>query len=98
MTGVRKTHTAQFKAKVALAAIKEQKTTNELTAEYGIHASQLNNWKKQALMAIPGAFTTKKDKAQADQQMLIDELYKQIGQLTVERDWLKKNLGLLSGH
>ena len=92
MTGVRKTHTAQFKAKVALAAVKEQKTTNELTAEFGIHATQLNLWKKQGLAAISTAFVTKKDKVQKENQVLIDELYKQIGQLTVEKEWLKKSL------
>jgi transposase len=98
MAGVRKTHNAQFKAKVALAAIKEQKTSNELTAEYGIHASQLNNWKKQALDAIPEAFSSKKGKAQDSHQALIDELYQQIGRLTVERDWLKKSLKPFPDH
>jgi transposase len=91
MTGVRKNHTAQFKAKVALAAVKEQKTINELTSEFGIHATQLNLWKKQALEAVSNAFLTKKDKSQSNEH-LIDELYKQIGQLTVEKEWLKKSL------
>lgn len=97
MVGIRKTHTAQFKAKVALAAVKEQKTTNELTAEYGIHTTQVNQWKKQALEAISQAFLSKKDKVQTpDHQQLIDELYKQIGVLTVEKEWLKKSLNALS--
>ena len=49
MTKVRKRHNAEFKSKVAALAIKEQKTINELTAEYGVHATQISNWKKQAL-------------------------------------------------
>ena len=56
MASVRKNHTTEFKAKVAIEAIRQQKTTNELTAEYSVHATQINLWKKQALAAIPGAF------------------------------------------
>ncbi len=55
MTKVRKRHNAEFKSKVAIEAIKEQKTINELTAEYGVHATQISNWKKQALAVIPSA-------------------------------------------
>ena len=58
MTKVRKRHNAEFKSKVAIEAIKEQKTINELTAEYGVHATQISNWKKQALAVIPSAFNT----------------------------------------
>ena len=90
MVNVRKRHTAEFKAKVAVEAIRQQKTTNELTAEYGIHATQINTWKKLALAAIPEAFSTKKEKGQESQQAEIDELHRQIGQLVAERDWLKK--------
>jgi transposase len=94
MMTVRKTHTTQFKTKVALEAIREQKTVNELTAEYGVHATQINTWKKQILSAIPDVFSRKNNKVEQEQQGLVDELYRQIGQLTVERDWLKKNAGL----
>ena len=94
MAGVRKNHSAQFKTKVAIEAIKEHKTINELTAEYGIHASQLSSWKKQALEIIPQAFAGKKDRQQADQQTLIEQLYQQIGQLTVECEFLKKSLSV----
>lgn len=93
----RKTHTVQFKAKVALDAIREQKTINALTTEYGIHATQINTWKKLALSAITDAFSTKKDKNQQDQQGLIDELHRQIGELTAERNWLKKSSSISSG-
>jgi len=90
MAGVRKRHTVEFKAKVALEAIRQQKTSNQLTAEYGIHATQINTWKKQALAAIPEAFSGKRERAQETQQGQIDELHRQIGQLIAERDWLKK--------
>jgi transposase len=90
MANIRKNHTTDFKTKIAIEAIRQQKTINELTAEYGVHATQINLWKKQALSAIPEAFSTKRGKAQANQQQDIDELHRQIGQLVAERDWLKK--------
>jgi transposase len=93
----RKVHTVQFKAKVALDAIREQKTINALTTEYGIHATQINTWKKQALSAITDAFSIKRDKKQQDQQGLIDELHRQIGELTAERNWLKKSSSISTG-
>lgn len=90
MATVRKKHTAEFKAKVAVEAIRQQKTTNELTAEYRIHATQIKAWKKLALAAIPAAFSSQKEKGQQHQQAEIDELHRQIGQLVAERDWLKR--------
>ena len=90
MATVRKKHTAEFKAKVAVEAIRQQKTTHELTAEYGIHATPINAWKKLALAAIPAAFSRQKTKGPQSQQAAIDELHRQIGQLIAERDWLKK--------
>ncbi len=96
MTKMRKKHTAQTKVKVALEAIKGDKTAAEITSTYGIHMTQVNSWKKQALEIIPDAFSGKRQKQDNDQQELIDELYKQIGQLKVENDFLKKNLNLSS--
>jgi len=90
MANVRKNHTTEFKTKVAVEAIRQQKTINELTTEYGVHATQINLWKKQALAVIPEAFTGKKEKARKNQHQDIDELHRQIGQLIAERDWLKK--------
>lgn len=90
MANVRKRHTAEFKAKVAVDAIRQQKTTNEMTTEYGVLAPQISAWKKQALAAIPLAFSRKNAKAQEGQQAEIDELYRQLGQVVAERDWLKK--------
>lgn len=90
MANVRKNHTKEFKAKVALEAIRQHKTINELTGEYGVHATQINLWKKQALAVIPEAFSGKKECVRDNQQKDIDELHRQIGQLIAERDWLKK--------
>ena len=86
----RKQHNAAFKAKVALAAIRQNKTTNELTSEYGVHATQISNWKKQALQAIPEAFSKRKSQEQQSHGAEIDELHRQLGQVIAERDWLKK--------
>ena len=92
MTINRKKHSTQTKVKVVLEVLKGEKTTAEITAKYGIHATQINNWKKAALEVIPEAFSTKRKQQDNDQQALVDELYKQIGQLKVENDFLKKNL------
>ena len=72
MTKVRKRHNAEFKSKVAIEAIKEHKTINELTTEYGVHATQISNWKKQALAVIPSAFNTKQHDNEQAQQATID--------------------------
>lgn len=96
MSGIRKKHTNQTKVKVALEAIKGQKTTAEITSKYSVHASQVNTWKKKALEIIPEAFSSTKRRTEDNHQELIDELYKQIGQLTVEKDWLKKNCDAFS--
>ncbi|NOR80264.1 MAG: hypothetical protein GQ529_05440 [Methyloprofundus sp.] len=92
MTINRKKHNTQTKVKVVLEVLKGEKTTAEITAKYGIHATQINNWKKSVLEVIPEAFSNKRKQQDNDQQALIDELYKQIGQLKEESDFLKKNL------
>lgn len=92
MALTRKRHSIQTKVKVALEAIRGARTTAEISSQYSVHATQINTWKKQALEAIAEAFSSKKKRREDDQEALVDELYKQIGQLTVERDWLKKKL------
>ena len=89
---VRKRHSAAFKAKVAIEAAKEIKTLNELASEYEVHPTQISQWKKHRLENIAGVFG--KRKAGADSAKKLDELYRQIGEVTVERDWLKKKLSL----
>lgn len=90
MATTRKRHTASFKAKVALEAAKENKTLNELASEYGVHQVQISKWKKELLGGVGSLFT--KNKANTNWDKERDELYKQIGKITVERDWLKKKL------
>ncbi len=79
MTTIRKKHSTHYQIKIALAAIKGDKTTAELTSAYGVHATQINNWKKAALDIIPETFSSKRKRAEDEQQGLVDELHKQIG-------------------
>ena len=85
---------AAFKAKVALEAIKGEKTAAELASAYGVHVSQITRWKKRVMESLPDVFSDKHEKNRADAEKLQEELYKQIGQLKVEVDWLKKKSGL----
>ena len=91
----RKRYTNEFKAKVALEALKSQKTINELASEYGVHSSQINSWKKQLLEALPGVFNGKKERQEEAHEAEKGRLYQHIGQLQVEVDWLKKKTGHL---
>jgi transposase len=85
----------ELKARIALDAIKGQKTIAELTSEYGVHANQISLWKKQLLDAAPAAFSNGKDKASEQKEVDRDHLYKKVGQLQIEVDWLKKKTGYL---
>ncbi len=91
----RKQHSKEFKAKVALEALKGQKTANEIATEYGVHPSQINTWKKRAQEALPEAFSRGQDREAAQREGEKDRLYQQIGKLQVEVDWLKKKTGHL---
>jgi transposase len=92
MGTTRKRHSAAFKAKVALEAAKELKTLNELASEHGVHQGQISQWKKQLLEQLPTIFSIGSRKHEASSSKKLDELYRQIGEVTVERDWLKKKL------
>jgi len=83
-------HDSTFKARIALEAIKEEKTLAQLGSEYGVHPNQIGQWKKHLLEELPSLFSDKRKKADKEGEELKDELYKQIGQLKVEVDWLKK--------
>jgi transposase-like protein len=97
MAKQRRVHTAEFKAKVALEAIRGIKTASELAGEYGVHPVQIAAWKKQALAGMTDLFTDKRRKAAEDEEAIRDQLYQQIGQLQVELAWLKKKAGRLVG-
>jgi transposase-like protein len=93
MTATRTTFSPDYKAKVALAAIKGELTVSEISSNYGVHGTQVTKWKKQAMDELNQVFSDKREKKDKSQEQLIDELYKQIGQLKVELDWLKKKSG-----
>lgn len=93
----RKRYDAAFKAKVALEAIKGERTIAEIASETGIHPNQIGTWKKQALRELPDLFSDKRKKREQSSEELEGELYKQIGQLKVEVEWLKKKSRQLHG-
>ncbi len=92
MKGMKKKHSAVFKAKVALEALKGDKTIAQLSGEYGVHPNQIGQWKKKLKEELPAVFSDKRKRENKDREELEGELYKQIGQLKVELDWLKKKV------
>jgi transposase-like protein len=93
MMAQRRRHSADFKAKMAVEALKGQRTANEIAGEYGVHPTQLSEWKKQAIDGLPMVFSTQRSKRLQDSETLMQRLYQEIGQLKVELDWLKKKSG-----
>lgn len=90
----RKKHSAEFKAKVALEALKGLKTINEIASEVQVHPTQINLWKKQLAEEIPTIFSSSRGHKQKSEEDLTASLYQQIGQLKVELDWIKKKSGI----
>ena len=89
----RKQHSAQFKARVALEALKGQKTVNQMAAEYGVHPTQSSHWKRQLQDGVQEVFSSKRQKQEKEEEELKAVLYQEIGQLKVERDFLESRLG-----
>jgi len=85
-------YSGEFKAKVALAAMRGERTINELAAEHGVHPAQIMQWKKIVQEELPGIFTQRRNGKEDEE--LKAALYQQIGQLKVELDWVKKKAGL----
>ena len=90
----RRKFTADFKAKVAIEAIKERYSIEEIARKYEIHPNQVSTWKKEFLSNATAAFASGEDLSadKKQQEATMDKLYAQIGQLKVENDWLKKKL------
>jgi transposase len=95
MAGKRKNHTAAFKAQVALAALKGDKTVNELAGQFAVHPTLIHAWKKQLFQGAEDVFANGVKAAEADAQVVQAQLFEQIGRLKMELEWLKKKLGPL---
>ena len=95
MGGKRKVHTAAFKARVALAALKGDRTVNELAGQFEVHPTLIHSWKKQLLAGAEEVFSGPAKAPSADAEARQAELFEQIGRLKMELEWLKKKSGAL---
>ena len=93
----RKRYDAGFKAKVALAAVRGDKTLGELASHYAVHGNLISQWKRKLLDNLERVFTEPDDGVREDHETLVAGLYQQIGQLKVELDWLKKKVAQVGG-
>ena len=89
-TGTRKIHPSGFKAQVALAAVKGDRTVNELAGHYGVHPTLIHGWKKQLVAGAESIFGASAKAASADTEARQAELFEQIGRLKMELEWVKK--------
>jgi transposase len=98
MARQRKIHTALFKAKVALAAVKEVETASQLASLHGVHPTQIHQWKKQLVDGAEGVFSAGPGakRSQTEEQCSTAELFEQIGRLKMELEWLKKKADRVS--
>ena len=90
MARKRKSHTAAFKAQVALAAVRGDKTVSELASVHGVHPTMIHAWKKQLLDGAEEVFQSGAKTSSAEHEAIEAQLYEQIGRLKTELDWLKK--------
>ena len=94
MKQIRKKHSPAFKAKVALAALQGEHTIAELASRFEVHPSQIHAWRKALVQGAPQLFENGSGRQEKDQEALTAQLYQQIGQLKVERDFLSRRSGL----
>ena len=95
VTNMRRGHDAALKARVALEALKEEKTMAQLSSEFGVHVNQIRQWRQKLLEELPSLFSDRRKKKDKEGEELLSELYRQIGQLKVELEWLKKKSQVL---
>jgi transposase len=91
--GKRKRYAAEFKAKVALEAMKGEETLSQLASRFEVHPNMIAQWKRQAMEGMADVFSKKAGSSGGDHEHTIKELHAKIGQLTVERDFLAKAFG-----
>lgn len=90
----RKQYSGALKAKIAIEAVKGQRTIQEIASHYEVHPNQVTHWKKQLLDQAPDIFSPGRGQIEQADDQVKAELYQQIGQLKVELDWIKKKSGL----
>lgn len=90
----RKQHSAQFKAKVAVEAIRGLRPVNEMASRFGVHPVQVSQWKRQALDGVTEIFSSRRGQTGKNEAEVQAELYQQIGRLKMELEWLKKKCGV----
>jgi len=90
MSRERRTFTAEFKAMVALEAVRGIDTVHAIAQKHGVHPVQVSQWKKEILDRLPEVFAKKKDSSAEEQAKKEADLYRKIGQLEMDLDWLKK--------
>ena len=95
MGNIKRNHPASFKTKVVLELIKDVEPISVVCSKYSIHPTQARNWKQKVLTGLESIFTDSLGSELKQKDEIIEELYKQIGQLKVELDWLKKKMGVI---
>lgn len=91
---IKRQHSPEFKTNVVLEVLKQEETISQICSKFSIHSTQIRRWKLHALEVLKNAFNGQTISQQLkEKDRLIEELYKQIGQLKVELDWLKKKMG-----
>jgi transposase-like protein len=95
MTTTRKQYSPKFKARVAIEAIRGERTLSELGSQFKVHPMQIAKWRKSALEQLPELFVDGRTRKARNGEAETDALYEEIGRLKVELDWLKKKVGML---